>query len=167
MKTKWMVLVVTMLFALAMMAQTATQTAPAAPATGDKASSCACCNHDMAGMKPGDKCPMMKDGKMADGKSCCGEGCCKDGKCQMADNKDGKSCCSGGKCAMMSKGDAKGGCCGDKCPMMKKGEKSAAKLSGKADNCCKTTAKVSCCRPGAACCKGGYMPCCSRDQTAV
>ena len=38
MKTKWMVLVVTLVFALGMMAQTASQAAPAAPATGDKAS---------------------------------------------------------------------------------------------------------------------------------
>ena len=73
MKTKWMVLVVTLLFALGMMAQTATQAAPAAPAAGDKASACACCSDDMANMKPGDKCPMMKDGKMAKGESCCGK----------------------------------------------------------------------------------------------
>ena len=47
-----------------MMAQTATQTAPAAPAAGDKASGCSCCSGDVANMKPGDKCPMMKDGKI-------------------------------------------------------------------------------------------------------
>jgi len=54
MKTKLMVVVVTMLFALAMVAQTVTQLAPAAPAAGDKASA-PCCS---------DKCPMGKDGKM-------------------------------------------------------------------------------------------------------
>ena len=68
MKTKVMIVVVTMLFALAMMAQTAIQAAPAAPAAGDKAGTCACCS--------GDKCPMGKDAKMAEGKSCRGEGCC-------------------------------------------------------------------------------------------
>ena len=79
MKTKLMVVVITMLFAMAMLAQTATQTPPAAPATGDKAGACPCCS--------GDKCPMGKDGKMADGKSSCGEGCCKEGKCDMAAHK--------------------------------------------------------------------------------
>jgi len=158
MKTKVMVVLFTMLFALTMMAQTATQ---AAPAAGEKTSSCCndkcpmakdgkgCCEHDMANMKAGEKCPMMKDGKMANGKSCCGDGCCKDGKCAMASNKDGK-----------------GGCCGDKCPMMKKGDKSAAKSPSK-DDCCKKTAEVSCCHAAAACCKGGYMPCCGRDKTAA
>src|SRR5271166_3087653 len=67
MKTKAMVVLFTMLFAMAMMAQTATPAAPAAPAAGDKAGACACCGHDMANMKAGAKCPMMKDGKMADG----------------------------------------------------------------------------------------------------
>ena len=55
MKTKLMVMVVTMLFLLAMMAQTPTQSVPAAPATGDKASGCRCCT--------GGKCPMGKEGK--------------------------------------------------------------------------------------------------------
>jgi len=169
MKTKWMVLVVTLLFALGMMAQTATQAAPATPAAGDKASACACCGHDMANMKPGDKCPMMKDGKMAKGESCCGKdsACCKDGKCDMAAHKDAKTGCCGDKCAMMSSKDGKAGCCGDKCPMMKKGEKSAAKSAGKDDGCCKKTAEVSCCHTAAACCKGGYMPCCGRDKAAA
>ena len=166
MKTKVMVVLFTMLFAVAMMAQTAT---PAAPAAGDKASGCPCCS--------GDKCPMMKDGKMADGKSCCGDGCCKDGKCDMAAHKghtmaDGKSCCGegcckDGKCSMTAHKDGKGGCCGDKCPMMKKGDKSAAKPSGKDADCCKTKAESSCCHTAAACCKGGYMPCCGRDKTAA
>jgi hypothetical protein len=142
MKSKAMLVVVTMLFAVAMMAQTAT---PAAPAVGDAASGCACCSHDMANMKAGDKCPMMKDGKMADGKSCCGKDgdCCKDGKCAMKDGKmaDGKMCCGAASC-----------CAGDKCPMMKKG---------------KTTAGGSCCAKGSACCKGGTMPCCGRDKAAA
>ncbi len=132
MKTKWMALIITFVFALGMMAQTATQAAPAAPAAGDKASACSCCT--------GDKCPMGKDGKMAKGESCCGEGCCKDGKCNMAAHKGhtmangkpccGEGCCKDGKCNMAANQDGKGGCCGDKCPMMK-GEKSTAKSSGK------------------------------------
>jgi len=151
-------------FALGMMAQTAT---PAAPATGEKSSSC--CN---------DKCPMGKDGKMADGKSCCGDGCCKDGKCDMAAHKGhamangksccGEGCCKDGKCEMAANKDGKTGCCGDKCPMMKKGEKSAAMPSAKSkDNCCEKAAEVSCCRGGAGCCKGGSNPCCGRDKTAA
>jgi hypothetical protein len=161
MKTKWMVLVVTLLFALGMMAQTTTS----APAAGDKTKACACCS--------GDKCPIGKDGKIAKGESCCGDGCCKDGKCDMAAHKghamaDGKSCCGegcckDGKCNMAAK-DGKGGCCGDKCPMMKKGEKSAAKSSG---NCCEKTASTSCCFKGAGCCKGGTMPCCDQAKAAA
>jgi hypothetical protein len=139
-----MVVVFTMLFALAMMAQTATQTAPAAPATGDNAQACGCCDHD--------KCPMMKDGKMADGMSCCGkDGGCKDGKCDMKAHKDGKmACCSGDKCAMKDGKMASGkGCC------------------GKDGGCCKTTASTSCCAKGAACCKNGTMPCCGQDKVAA
>ena len=143
MKTKVMVLVSMLVFALAMMGQTATPVAPAA--AGDAAKKCACCG-DMANMKPGDKCPMMKDGKMADGKSCCGKdsSCCNDGKCAMTkDGKmaDGKLCCGATSC-----------CAGDKCPMMKKG---------------KATTGASCCAKGEACCKGGSTPCCSRDKTAA
>ena len=136
MKTKWMVLLMTLLFALGMIAQTATQSAPAAAAAGDKASGCSCCSGDMANMKPGDKCPMMKDGKMAKGESCCGKdgNCCKDGKCDMAAHKDGKA-----------------GCCGDKCPMMKKGDKSAA---------------AACCSEGAACCQGGASCCGGQKKAA-
>ena len=154
MKTKWVVLGITLVFALAMVAQTASQSAPAGPAVGDKASACPCCGHDMANMKPGDKCPMMKDGKMAKGASCCGKdgGCCKDGKCDMKAMKDGKmACCADGKCPMMSK-DGKAGCCGDECPMMKKGEKTAA--------------AKSCCAEGAACCAGGGS-CCGHNKAAA
>jgi hypothetical protein len=111
-------MLLTLVFALGMMAQTAT---PAAPAAGETTKTCACCAHDMANMKPGDKCPMMaqKDGKKGDPTSCCGKetGCCKDGKCDMQAHKDGttadaKSCCTGDKCSMMAKGN-KGdrGCC--------------------------------------------------------
>jgi hypothetical protein len=191
MKTKLMVVVVTMLFALAMVAQTATQSVPSAPATGDKASGCACCT--------GDKCPMGKDGKMADGSSCCGEGCGKDGKCDIAAHKDhampnGKSCCGEG-CCKDAKGDmaahkaGKGGCCGDKCPM--KGAKSAsvscctegatcchagADCCGKVPpraalvegDCCKSAAEASsCCKTGAACCKNGNLPCCDANRQAA
>jgi hypothetical protein len=141
MKSKILVIATTLLMALAMMAQTATQATPAAPA--DKANTCACCNHDKADAKPGEKM------------ECCGKdgGCCKDGKCDMKAHKDGKmTCCSGDKCPMMSQKDGKAGCCGDKCPMMKSG---------------KTTAEVSCCAKGAACCKGGAMPCCSRDKVVA
>lgn len=168
MKTKVMVVVVTMLFALSLMAQTATQTAPASTAAGDAAKTCACCSGDKADAKAGDKCPMMKDGTMADGMACCGKdgGCCKDGKCDMAAHKDGRmACCSDGKCNMAAHKEGKG-CCGDKCPMMK-GEKSGAKSSGKNDGCCKTTAAVSCCAKGAACCKNGNLPCCDASRTAA
>ena len=160
MKTKLMVVMVTLLFAISMMAQAVNQAAPAAPA--DKTNTCACCS--------GDKCPMAKGAK-ADGKSCCGDSCCKDGKCEMAAHKKdtaangksccGEDCCKDGKCAMASK-DGKGGCCGDKCPMMKQGAKSA-KASGKDLGCCETAAVVACCHTGAACCKGGYMPCCDKS----
>jgi hypothetical protein len=159
-----------MLFALAMMAQTAIPqggTAPAAPAAGDKAGTCACCS--------GDKCPMMKDGKMAEGATCCGKdgGCCKDGKCDIAAHKDGKmaksccgdNCCKDGKCAMAANTDSKGGCCGDKCPMMK-GAKSATK-SGKDKGCCEAARVVSCCKTGAACCKNGNLPCCDAGRVAA
>jgi len=113
MKSKLFVLFSALLVALAMMAQTATQTAPA-PSGDSKA--CACCNHDKA------------DGKMA----CCGQdgGCCKDGKCAMASH-DGKDATAhehmmsgdskDNKCPMMSKdGKSSGCCCADsKCDMSK------------------------------------------------
>ncbi|HEY4901324.1 MAG TPA: hypothetical protein VIH91_10955 [Terriglobales bacterium] len=142
MKSKILVLATTLLMALAMIAQTAAQATPAAPV--DNGKTCACCNHGKADAKPGEKMECCdKDG-----------GCCKDGKCDMKAHKDGKmACCSGAdKCPMMSQKDGKAGCCGDKCPMMKKG---------------KTTAAASCCAKGAACCKGGSMPCCSRDQVTA
>lgn len=117
MKTKLLIVVSTLLVALSLMAQTTTQSAPAA--TGDSAKTCACCNHDGAAGKAtccGDK-QCAKDG------SCCKQGkCCqgKDGKdCpMMSKSKDGKmSCCQGkdGKCPMMSKGEKSKSCCGGKC----------------------------------------------------
>ncbi len=71
MKSKLLVILSTLVMALALMAQSATQTTPPA----DQAKTCACCSHDKA------------DGKM----TCCGKdgGCCKDGKCDMM-SKDGK-----------------------------------------------------------------------------
>jgi len=171
MKTKVMVVVVTMLFTLAMVAQTASQ---AVPATGDSANACACSDHDKADAKSGDKCPMMKGGKMADGNACCGEGCGKDGKCDMAAHKDhtvangksgcGEGCCKHGKCNMAAHKDAKAGCGGDKCPMVKDGKAAAAKSSA---GCCKTTASASCCKNAAACCKNGNLPCCDAQRSAA
>jgi len=146
MKTKLMMVLFTMLFALAMMAQTTTQAAPAAPAAGDKAQMCPGCDHD--------KCPLMKDGKLPAGASCCGH--------NMANMKPGD------KCPMMSKKDGKAACCGGKCPMMKKGgTPSAAKSSGNDGGCCDSAQVVSCCRTGAACCKNGDLPCCVASRTAA
>ena len=143
MKSKILVIVTTLLMALAMMGQTATQTTPST--TGDNTATCGCCNHDKADAKSSEKMECCeKDG-----------GCCKDGKCDMKAHKDGKmACCSGDKCKMMAQKDGKAAsgksCCdGDKCPMMKK------------------TAKASCCAKGAACCKNGSNPCCSGDKTAA
>jgi hypothetical protein len=112
--------------ALALMAQSATQTTPAP--SGDQAKACACCNHDKA------------DGKM----SCCGKdgGCCKDNKCAMM-SKDGKDTMashehqmsgddkSGMKCPMMSK-DGKMSCCGKDCC----GGKCDMAKDGKGKSCC-------------------------------
>src|ERR1035438_10168523 len=98
MKSKMLVILSTLVMALGLMAQNATQT-PAAP-SGDNPKACACCNHDKA---DGKMSCCGKDGKCGqpskdgtDGKmSCCGEdgGCCKDGKCDMA--KGSKGCCGG------------------------------------------------------------------------
>ncbi len=116
MKSKALVLISSLLLALGMMAQSATQATPAPPDT----KACACCNHDKADAKAGE--------------SCCKD-CCKDGKCAMKDGKmaDGKSCCSGDKCPMMKDGkmaDGKACCSGDKCPMMAKGKKHAGCCCG-------------------------------------
>jgi hypothetical protein len=115
MKSKALVVLSTLVMALALMAQSTTQTSPA---TGDSAKSCACCNHGQA------------DGKMACcGKdaSCCGKdaACCKNGNC--CQGKDGKACamtsqeqngkmtcCAGGKCPMLSQDKGSKSCCGGK-----------------------------------------------------
>src|ERR1035441_7270774 len=101
MKSKMLVILSTLVMALGLMAQNATQT-PAAP-SGDDPKACACCNHDQAG------------GKM----SCCG----KDGKFgQMS--KDGKD-------ATMSHDEmmSKDGKSGMKCPMMAKNDGKDSKMS--------------------------------------
>jgi len=114
MKTKVLIVLSTLAMALALMAQSATPTAPAA---GDDAKNCACCNHDKA------------DAKMAccghEAKCCAGKdaGCCKEGQCcqgkdgkqcpMMSKDQHGKmNCCAGGKCAMTSKDKGGKGCCG-------------------------------------------------------
>jgi hypothetical protein len=155
MKTKVMAVVSMLVFALVMMAQTAT---PTVPATGDAAKTCACCGGDKTDAKAGEKM------------DCCGKdgGCCKDGKCDMKAHKNGKAaCCSGEKCAMMAQKDGNAGCCGDKCPMMKGGKPTAALSHDGKDGCCKSAAAASCCAKGAACCKGGYMPCCGGENKAA
>ena len=109
MKSKALLLASTLLMAVALMAQSATQNAPA---TGDNsAKTCACCNHDQADGKKMECCG--KDAK------CCTSGgdCCKgkDGKAcpMMSKDASGKmSCCADGKCSM-SKKEGKG-CCGGK-----------------------------------------------------
>ncbi len=128
MKSKMLVILSTLVMALGLMAQNATQT-PTAP-SGDNPNACACCNHGQAG------------GKM----SCCG----KDGKCgQMS--KDGKDATmSHGD--MMSK-DSKGGM---KCPTMAKADKDG-KMSccGKNGGCCKD-GKCEMSKDSKGCC-GGKM----------
>jgi len=145
---KGMSVVVTLLFALTMMAQTATTTDPAAPAAtsgqaGEAASKCPCCGQNMAKMKAGAKCPMM-----ANSQSCCAGrgGCCQGGTCKM-NAKDGESCCE--NCAMMSGQGGSAGGRGGQCWMMN-GGKSAAN---------------SCCRHGAACCGHGQS-CCGKKTAA-
>jgi hypothetical protein len=130
MKSKALVVLSTLVMALALMAQSATQTAPAAPPSGDDAKAGSCCNHDKA------------DGKM----SCCGKdgGCCQDGKCAMM-SKDGKDAMghdhmmsgdgkAGMKCPMMSK-DGKMSCCGNDGSCCKDGKCDMAK-DGKGKSCC-------------------------------
>lgn len=176
MKTKLTVVVITMLFGLAMVAQTATQSVPAAPANGDKASGCACCT--------GDKCPMGKDGKcdmaahkdpaMANGKSCCTEGCCKDGKCYMAIHKAGKGRCCGDKCPMKGVKAASVSCCTEGATSCHagaaccgKGKVPPAKALVEGD-CCKPAAEASsCCKTGAACCNNENLPCCDANRQAA
>jgi hypothetical protein len=140
MKSKMLVILSTLVMALGLMAQNATQT-PAAP-SGDNPKACACCNHDKA------------DGKM----SCCG----KDGKCgQMS--KDGKDAMMSHD-EMMSK-DSKGGM---KCPMMAKsdgkdGKDGKMSCCGKDGSCCKD-GKCDMAKGTKGCC-GGKM--CERPAAGV
>ncbi len=113
MKSKALILVSTLVMALAMMAQSGSQTTPSPDNNAVK--SCACCNHDQA---DGKMTCCGKDSKCSakDGDCCKGGSCCqgKDGKAcpMMSKSADGKAtCCSGGKCPMMSKKDGKS-CCG-------------------------------------------------------
>jgi len=103
MKSKVLVVISTLLLALTMMAQNATQATPS-PSSDTKA--CACCNHDKSDAKAG--------------KAWCKD-CCKDGKCAIM-SKEGTD---GKKCAMMAKdgkmADGKVCCSGDKCPRHAKG----------------------------------------------
>jgi hypothetical protein len=128
MKSKLLVILSTLIMALGLMAQTATQ--GTTPAAGDSAKSCAGCNHDKA------------DGKMA----CCGKDggcCCKDGKCNMT-SKDGKTMSH----EQMMSGDDKAA---NKCPMMAKDGKMAC--CGKDGGCCKD-GKCNMSKDGKGCCDG-------------
>ncbi len=117
MKSKALIIASTFVMALALMAQSTSQTTP--PPAENNAKSCACCDHARADGKmaccgkdasccaKGGACG--KDGtccKGKDGKSSCSMmskdssgkmGCCAGGKCAMASSKDGKTCCGGGK----------------------------------------------------------------------
>jgi len=114
MKSKALVILSTLVMALALMAQSATQSTPTS--TNENGKNCACCNHDQ-----------MDDKAACCGKgdTCCGKGndCCKGGSC--CQGKDGKACpmmskdeagkvtcCAGGKCSMTSKDNDGKGCCG-------------------------------------------------------
>lgn len=109
-------LVIVLLFALSLMAQSAAPATQAAPKSDDKAKACACCA-DKA--KCEDCCKNgCKDCKDASGKmmECC-KG--KDGKMACERGKDGKmACCEGMKDGKMAKG-----CCGGKCDRMGHGAK--------------------------------------------
>jgi hypothetical protein len=115
---KLKVLLMTLLFAVSMVAQTATPSP--APKGDDKKAACTC----------PDCASCCKDGKCASGGDCCGgakcnrkahdktakadccagmKDCCKDGKCM----KDGK-CCGDMAKGDMAKKDGKS-CCGGKC----------------------------------------------------
>jgi hypothetical protein len=116
MKSKALVILSTIVMALALIAQNTTQTPPAA--NSDNAKNCACCNHDQA---DGRNACCGKDA------ACCGkrDACCKGGSCCRG--KDGKACpmmskdhagnvtcCGGDKCSMTSTGKAGKSCCGGK-----------------------------------------------------
>ena len=129
MKSKMLVVLSTLVMALGLMAQNATQT-PTAPSS-DTSKACACCNHDQAGGKmpccgKDGKCGQIskdKDATMSHDEMMSKDG--KSGmKCPMiADNKDGKmsccgkdgSCCKDGKCDMAKSGKGKSCCDGKMC----------------------------------------------------
>jgi len=137
MKSKMLVILSTLVMALGLMAQNATQT-PTAP-SGDNSKACACCSHDKA------------DGKM----SCCG----KDGKCgQMS---------AAGKDATMSHDDmmSKDGKSGMKCPMMADNKDGKMSCCGKDAGCCKDgKCDMSKSGQGKSCCDGKM---CERPATGV
>ncbi len=125
MKSKMLIILSTLLMALGLMAQNATQTPPTP--SGDNPKTCACCNRDKA------------DGKM----SCCG----KDGKCgQMS--KDGKDATTS-RDDMMSK-DGKSGM---KCPMMADNKYNKMSCCGKDGSCCKD-GKCDMSKDSKGCCNG-------------
>ena len=131
MKTKFLVILSTLVMALALMAQSVTQTTP--PAASDNTKTCACCNHDKA------------DGKMA----CCGKDgscCCKDGKCDMA-SKDGKDAMTH---EHMMSGDDKAA---NKCPMTITAKDGKASCCGKDGGGCKD-GKCEMSKDGKSCCDG-------------
>jgi hypothetical protein len=151
MKSKLLAIFSTLVLTLGLLAQNATQTAPAANGSGAKA--CAGC--DQAKTADGKPACTAKD------KACCGKegSCCgseaalasKDGKaanaCPMM-SKDGKmSCCADGKCPMMAKDKGKG-CCGGKCA------RTTASSNAQPDCCLQGG---MCCSKAAACCKPGVV----------
>ena len=121
MKSKALILISTLLMALALIAQS-TQSTPAP--SDNNAKACTCCNHGSADGKTaccgkGSEC--AKDGSSCKSGSCC-QGkdgktcpmmskdsngkmqCCADGKCAMTSEKQGKSCCGGKMCARPQSG---------------------------------------------------------------
>ena len=128
MTSKLLVIASTLIMALALMAQSATQTTP--PPSAGESKTCACCDHDKA------------DGKMACGKD--GGCCCMDGKCDMS-SKDGREAMSH-EHMMSGDNDA-----ANKCPMMAKGGK--MQCCGKDGGCCKD-GKCNMAKDGKSCCDG-------------
>ncbi len=113
MKSKALILASTILMALALMAQSTSQSTPATD--DNSAKTCACCNHGQTDGKM--TCCGKDSSSCAKGGACCkGGSCCqsKDGKaCSMLskDSAGKMTCCAAGKCTMTSKKDGKG-CCG-------------------------------------------------------
>ena len=116
---KFKTLIVTLLFAISMWAQTAAPSAPEKP--GDNRTKAACCKDGAACCKKGVACCMSIASA-----SCCktGAACCKEGAgcCakQTADKagccKEGSECCKAGAacCANMAKATEGKDCCGGK-----------------------------------------------------